>query len=142
MTTPSEAEQLIYSQWLTDWTVSGSPRTPTVFEEERAPSSVRIGEDSWVYLYVQEVDRKQLTQGKAGNRRFLQKSQVVIAIFTPQSAGTQAATDLAQAARTVFEGNTIGALRNFIGADIVRVGPKPPEFQVNVLCPFEYEEIK
>lgn len=140
--TPSEAEQLIFDHWLTNWVVGGSPRTPTAFDQEKIPSGVSPGETSWVYLYVQEIDRYQLTKNVVGSRRYVQKSQVQVAIYVPQGNGTKTGTDLAQAARTVFEGVRITGLNNFKGADIVRVGPKPPEYQINVICPFEYEETK
>ena len=142
MTTPSEAEQAIFSHWLTNWVVNGSPRTETSFDSEKIPDGVRQGEDAWVYLYIQEIERRQLTKGKIGARRYNQKAQIQIAIFVPQGQGTKQATDLAHEARTVFEGIRLGGLFNFVGADIVRVGPKPPDFQVNVIQPFEYEETK
>jgi hypothetical protein len=144
MTTPSEAEQLIFNHWLANWIVNGQPRTETNFEEELIPAGLSIGEDSWVYLYVQEIPRgrQQETLGIPTRRRFIQSSQIQIAIFTPQAAGTKAATDLAQEARTVFEGIQLSPLFNFIGADIVRVGPRPPEFQINVIQPFQYQETK
>lgn len=142
MTTPSEAEQIIFSHWLTNWAVGGQPRTETNFEEEKIPDGVSPGEDAWVYLYVQEVDRQQLTKGPIGGRRYNQKSQIQIQIMVPQGAGTKFGTDLANEARNVFEGIRLGSLFNFVGADIVRVGPKPPEFQINVVQPFEYEETK
>lgn len=142
MTTLSEAEQLIYSHWLANWVVSGQSRTPTAFEEEQIPSGVSVGETPWVYLYVQEIERRQISHGILGQRRFLQKSQVQIQIMVPQGGGTKEATDLAQEARTVFEGIRLSPLQNFIRGDVVRVGPRPPEFQINVICPFEYEERK
>lgn len=144
MTTISEAEQIILSKWLSDWVVGSNPRTPTSFEEERIPSNVRPGEDPWVYLYVQEIPngRRQDAHGTTGSRKFLQKSQIQIAIFTPSNAGTKLATDLAHEARTIFEGISLPPLQNFTKGDIVRVGSKPPEFQINVICPFEYVEVK
>ena len=142
MTTPSEAEQIIFRHWLDNWVVNGQPRTATNFEEEQIPDGVRLGEDPWVYLYIQEVDRNQETQGRPGNRKYIQKSQVQIQIMVPQGRGTKQGTDLAHEARAVFEGLRISNLFNFTGANIARVGPKPPEFQINVIQPFWYEEIK
>lgn len=142
MTTPLEAEQIILSHWLTNWVVGGKIRTPTAFEEEQVPSTVRIGETEWAYVYVQDIESSQQTHGSIGRRRFLRKAQVVIALFVPQGVGTNKALGLAQEARTIFEGIRLDGLANFLRADIVRVGPKPPEYQVNVLCPFEYTEIK
>lgn len=142
VTTPSEAEQIIFTHWLANWVVGGLPRTATNFEEELIPTGVSIGEDPWVYLYVQEVSRRQLTQGSIGRRRYVQKSQIQIQIMVPQGKGTKQGTDLAQEARTVFEGIRLNPLENFVGADIVRVGPRPPEFQINVVQPFEFQETK
>lgn len=138
MTTPSEAEQLIYARFLDQW---GST-TPVALEEEQVPAGVSVGETAWVYVYVQEIERQQLSHGSIGSRKFLQKSQVVIRIYVPQGAGTQLATNLAQQARTIFEGVRLDPLQNFYKADIERVGPQPPEYIVAVICPFEYVEMK
>lgn len=142
MTTPLQAEQIILNHWLTNWVSGGSKRTSTAFEEESKPSDVEIGVSSWAHLYVQDVDSYQLSHGVDGARKFLRKAQVVIDIFTPQNQGIASALDLAHLARTVFEGQDVSPLKNFIGADIVRVGPKPPEYQISVICPFEYVEVK
>ena len=142
MTTPSEAEQIIFNHWLTNWVVDGQPRTETNLESENIPNGVRIGEDSWVYLYVQEIRRRQLSHGPVGSRKFLQRSQAVVAIFVPQGRGTKLATDLSHEARSVFEGVRLDPLKNFAYGDIVRVGAKPPEYQINVIVPFEYTEVK
>lgn len=142
MTTLAEAEQLVLRHWLDNWVVGGSPRTETSFEEERIPDGVSVGEDSWVYLSILEIDRSQLTKGRPGNRKFLQKSQIRIAIYTPQSQGTSLAKTLAHEARTIFEGIQLNPLQNFIGADVVSVGPRPPEFIMTVVQPFEFIEVK
>ena len=142
MTTPLEAEQIILNHWLTNWVSGGAKRTSTAFEEENKPDDVEIGVSSWVYLYVQDVDSEQLSHGAVGYRKFLRKAQVTVDIYTPQNQGIASALSLADEARTVFEGQDISPLKNFIGSDIVRVGPKPPEYQISVICPFEYVEVK
>ncbi|MGI9491975.1 MAG: hypothetical protein ACR2QF_06200 [Geminicoccaceae bacterium] len=138
MTTPLEAEQLIYQRFLSEWGTT----TPVALEEEQLPSGVSPGEDPWAYVYVQDIGTPQQTMGKPGNRRFLRKAQVNINIYVPQGKGTSLALDLAQQARDVFEGIRLSPLKNFSKADLVRVGPKPPEYQISVLCPFEYTETK
>ena len=138
MTTAAEAEQLVYSQFLTEWGAT----TPVALEEEKIPAGVSIGETAWVYVYVQDYDTYQQTQGPVGSRKFLRKAQVVIRIIVPQGAGTSQAIALAEQARAVFEGVDLNPLKNFIAAPIERVGPMPPEYIVVVRCPFEYTEIK
>lgn len=142
MTTPAEAEQLIYKQWLDNWVTGGKIRTPTAFEEEQQPNAVSVGETSWAYVFVQDIGSPQQTLGSMGRRRFLRKAQVVVNLYVPQGQGTKAALDLAQEARTIFEGISLSPLKNFAKSDIVRVGPKPPEYQVSVITPFEYSETK
>lgn len=138
MTTPAEAEQLIYNRFLTEWGTT----TPVTLEEEKIPAAVVLGATPWVYLYVQDYDTYQQTQGRIGNRKFIRRAQVVIRIMVPQIAGTDLAITLAQQARTVFEGISLEPLKNFLASPIERVGPMPPEYIVVVRCPFEYEEIK
>lgn len=138
MTTPIEAEQLILDRWVTEWGTT----TPFTFEEEQIPVGVDVGETSWVYLFIQDIKSDQINLGAIGGRRYLRKAQVQIYIFTPANQGTAEALSLAQQAREVYEGIRLEPLKNFLEGQIVRVGPKPPEFQVNVLCPFEYTETK
>ena len=142
MTTAAEAEQIILRHWLDNWVIGSQARTPTAFEEEQIPNDVSVGETEWAYVFIQDIGSPQQTLGIPGNRRFLRKAQVNVNLYVPQGRGIRVALDLAHEARTIFEGVRLSPLKNFKRADIVRVGPKPPEYQVSVLCPFEYTETK
>lgn len=137
MTTLVEAENVVLSQWITEWGTT----TPFAFTEERQPSTVSRGETDWALVQVVDVEREQQTLNKDGIRRFLSEAVVSITIYTPSGKGTARALALAQQAREVFEGKRIGVL-SFLPAQVERLGSIPPEYLVLVTCPFDYTEVK
>ncbi len=137
MTTPLEAEQAILTRWVSEWGTT----TPFVFTEERQPDAIQTGETDWVLFQVVDVDTEKQTLGREGNRRFLRRAAVSITIYVPSGKGVARALELAQQARTVFEGIRLGDL-SFFPADIERIGSVPPEYLILVTCPFDYTERK
>lgn len=137
MTTALQAEEAILSRWVTAWGTT----TPYAFEEEETPADVTRGETAWARLIILDRPGEQHTLGPEGSRRFLRRGQVEVQIYTPSNQGTSEALSRAQEARAVFEGVSFSGL-SFIDGEMVRVGPAPPEYQVSVIVPFDYEETK
>lgn len=137
MTTITEAEQTVLTHWVTSWGAT----TAYVFEEEELPAGVVRGQASWVRLVVVDRPSDQESLGPVGGRKYRRRAWVAIQIFTPSNQGVAGALQLADQARDVFEGLSLSGL-DFVDGQVNRVGDVPPEYQVNVIVPFDYEQTK
>lgn len=137
MTTALEAEQAVLSRWVTSWGAT----TPYVFEEEELPSGVTRGQSDWVRVVVVDRPSAQESLGAQGERKYRRRAWVVMQVFTPSNHGVARGVALANQARDVYEGLSLGGL-DFVDGQINRIGNVPPEYQVNVVVPFDYQQTK
>lgn len=136
MTTTNQARERVYSQFLAGWGVL----SPVTFDNEAytPPSGAR-----WVRLVMRHTVGLQETLGAPGLRRFERRGNVIVQCFVPLNAGVAAADELATAARTVFEGKTLGTEAvHFFGVSTREIGNDGAWYQINVEASFLYHETK
>lgn len=138
MTTIRQARESIYQRFKDNWTGTPftSPEAVTFDNEAFTPPTV-----DWVRLAVRNTSSQQETLGRPTNRNFLRQASVFVQIFTQTDAGMNAADDLAQEVRTIFEGVTFDNLR-FTDVVTREEGPDGLWFMVVVECFFDYNEHK
>lgn len=136
MTTINEARERIYQQFDADFSVTSN----VTFDNEKYDPPA---DASWVRLAVRHTARAQESLGALGGRKFESEGSVFVQCFTPLDSGVAAADTLAEAARAVFEGKTLGAEQlRFTSAAITEVGPTDDWYQINVEAFFTYTETK
>lgn len=127
--------QLIYDTFINGW--AGATAIDAENEEFIEPES-----DPWVRLTVRHVPGEPETMGKKGNRKFRRKGILFIQVFTPINTGTFTSDQLAEAARTLLEGERLSK-QCWTGVSAIReVGAKGKWYAANVETEFTYEEIK
>jgi hypothetical protein len=135
--TPDEAREAVYAAFLTQW----ADQTPVALEgrkfDEPEPGV------SWVRLAFRNYGGGQHTLGPSAGRIFRRTGAALVQVFTPASKGMGPGATLAQAARAIFEGRTVGAVQFNDGQ--VREIPLQGEeksLQTNVEVRGTYDETK
>lgn len=136
-TTLSQARERIYLTFKEDWGTT----SPFVFDGEKfktpSPSS------SWVRVSIRHNEGSQDSLGGVGARKFKRGGSVFIQCFTPLDRGRDASDTLADAARDIFEGKTLGTEAvTFTDVIIREIGPDEGWYQTNVEAIFNYTETK
>ena len=133
MTTPIEAREAIYNQFITAWGTT----TPFTFDNEKfaAPNV------AWARLTVRNSESIQRTLGAPGNRRFRRVGSVFIQLFDLVDGGMSTLDTLTKTARDIFEGVSFSGL-DFTNVVSRESGADGKWFQVVVEAFFDYEETK
>lgn len=134
MTGIVDAREAIYQEFLTAWGAT----SPFTFENEAYTPTAGV---SWVRLSVRHNTSLQDSIGGVGNRKFERSGRVFIQIFTPLDRGLRPADALTATARAIFEGVRVSGIV-FYSPVIREIGPDGAWLQVNVECPFDYQEVK
>ena len=131
-----DARKAVYDRWIALWPPL-YPAVPYYFDNENASP----GAGPWARVAVRETASIQETLGASGNRKFERKAIALVQLFAPRDTGVGTISDLAQAARGIYEGVS------FNGIDVYEVTPRevPTQdrwFQVTVEVLFNYYETK
>lgn len=91
-----EVQETLYQRWVDAW----ATRTPYVFGDEGFDPPAA----QWARFSVVEQPTTQETLGNRGNRKFTRAGLIFAQLFEPPGNGVGGMSDLAEAARDVFEG--------------------------------------
>jgi hypothetical protein len=146
VTSTLEAREVLYQAFFTGW----GAETPIVFENELARESLNQGGDPWVFLHVHQATSEQDSLGETGNRRFMRRARVRVEIRTPtegghaktKSGGMRTGDELAEIARSIFEGVNFTGVWCDRGVQIVESGIDGKWYLHVVEALLSYEEIK
>lgn len=97
MTTLVDVRESVYARFDALWTF-----TPFVFDN--VDTDLDEGEVAWARLTVRELGGGQDTLGRVTNRKYRRVISVFVQIFTPTNSGMKQAGELAEEARSIFEG--------------------------------------
>lgn len=120
MTTLVDVREAVYARFDTLWT-----STPFVFDN--VDTNLDEGESAWARLVVRELGGGQDTLGVSGNRKYRRVFSIFLQIFTPTNDGMKQAGQLAEEARSIFEGVSFGDL----DMNDVSIRDLPPEDKWN-----------
>lgn len=98
-------------------------------------------DDAWVELSVGDAGAIQASMGDPGNNTYRHTGAVTVMIFTPSGQGDKEALELADQAAAVFRAWQSGGILFRPAPFIRRIGTKDNWFQVNVVCPFQRDDV-
>lgn len=130
-----EAQALINDRFIAQW----ASRTPFIFDNEK--SLTNLVDDPWVRVTSKLADSNQHTLGRKGCRKYERRGLIFVQVFAPVLNGTKTATDLAQVAQDIFEGETFNGVMCF-DSMIKNAGIDGPWFHMQVLIEFLFDETK
>ena len=141
--TPLQATELAFEKVRTSWLT-----TPYELDGERfTPPGVT--DTPWVRVVVRDLPPRSVSHGPPGDRVRRARGQVVAQVFAPPfpDDGSGGALAIAQTFRALFDGKDIlpsggGEGLTFEDGLIRRVGidDDTGEYQVNVTCPFDFND--
>lgn len=136
--TLDEARSAAYAEFLSAW----GDETPVRLEYREADLREPGPNVAWVRVAFRNYGGGQLTLGPQDGRIYRRQAAVLIQVFTPVVSAGLGAT-LAQVARAIFEGRTVGGLQFNDGQ--VRESPlasSDKSYQTNVEVRVTYDETK
>lgn len=92
----------------------------------------------WVKPTVREGEASQPAFG-GGTNVYRHPGNVIVQVFVPVGGGDGKAREIADYIASIFRGKRISSVRFFNAPYIQTVGPDGHWFQVNAVCPFEYD---
>lgn len=147
--TPQQAREAIYecfeAGWLTGPPVEpgGDPTAllPYTFDNEKFDTPA----GPWVRLSVRHLDRRQVSLGGPGNRKFECEALVIIDYMEPPGHGVRATDGYLKTAADLFDARRIAGTTIRFGAAIPRergLIENETWWAANAQVPFWYEEVK
>ncbi len=138
MSALNDVEEALLARWVAIW----AGRTPFVFQDEKFEGP---GDAPWARVLIQSRPGGPGTMGSPGNRKMDRAGVVFILLRQPPNGDSGALTDLAEAARDIFENCRIGPHDTRFGAG--QIGAQDTVEQgrwtgVTVEARFDYEQIK
>ncbi|HBG77504.1 MAG TPA: hypothetical protein DDW84_01460 [Phycisphaerales bacterium] len=94
----------------------------------------------WCRLTIKEGDSEQVSIGSTGSRTERTSGIVIAQVFTPIGIGDKAGIVMADKIKVAFRRITVNGVR-FLTPSIKRIGRVDSEWQINVVCPFKFDEI-
>lgn len=129
-----EAKEVILDHFITEWAAA------TAVDADNEEFTPPVDAD-WVRIVTRHNDSNQESLGSVGNRKFTRGGSVFIQVFGRLNKGSGSADVLAQNARVIFEGKTIGGIR-FTDTIPREIGPDDAWYLINVEAIFEYTETR
>lgn len=98
-------------------------------------------DESWMRVSINDGETKQIdTGGGANANTHRSRSVMIVSIFSPPGIGDSISRLASELIKTKFRSQTVSNV--VFGSPTMRVaGKSGPWWQVNVICPFEYDEI-
>jgi len=94
--------------------------------------------EPWVRLTINEGEAFIGAIG-GGKNTYRHPGTVIVQVFTPTNIGYGKARSIADDVASIFRGKRISGVRFLSAPYINRVGPDGDWYQLNVICPFEYD---
>lgn len=134
--TEAQAVEAILEAWDAGWTAA-HPDVPSFYDNESGAAGT-----SFVRVTVIHTTSQQITMGAIGARRFQRNAQIFVQLFTPIDQGRATISGLADAARSVLEGQTLAG-ELVIDAGATRENqPDGTWMQMSVVLPCRYFETR
>lgn len=135
-----EVQEALYRRWRDRWAIGDRPRTPFQLENEKFDPP----DAPWAKMQVHGLPGGPGTIGRPGNRKMDRAGTVFIDLREPPGNGVGSLSDLADAARAIFEGCRFGP--HDIRFATVDVGGESEVdggrwWGVTVEARFDYEEV-
>jgi hypothetical protein len=92
----------------------------------------------WVRLTLREGEAN-LSAFGGGKNNYRHPGNVQAQVFVPVGTGDGLAREIADFIASIFRGKRLSSIRFFNAPYINTIGPDGDWFQVNVICPFEYD---
>lgn len=136
------ARDAIISLFKTVWEAQASP-IPLLFYEDINFDSPDAG-TAWARIIVRHTTGFQATLSTgSGNRRFRRFGLVNVEIYTSPGSGLTEADKFAKVALDAFEGNSTALdAVVFRNVRVNELGQTGQWYQTNVICEFDYDEVK
>jgi hypothetical protein len=134
-------QEALYRRWTERWVVGDDPRTPFAFDNDK----IETGDAAWALVQVRARAGGAGTIGRPGNRKMDRRGAVYIDLREPPGRGVGNLSDLAEAARSIFEDCRLDTYDIRFGpVDIGQEGQieNGRWWGVTVEAPFDYEELK
>lgn len=147
--TEEQARDEMFDMLDAEWTTKAGAVTggaaPLIIwqgEEPETPPSREAG--PYARATVRHFTGGQATLGSVGSRRFNREGAIFVQCFAPLGIGNPLtiAERLGRIARDAFEGRSSPGGIWFRNPRLNEVGPADGWFQVNVVAPFTYDEVK
>lgn len=137
--TEAEAHEAVYQRMKSVWPTL-QPAVPYCRENERFAQ--QDGATAWAHVSLKPTDSNQHTLGAAPNRVWLRDAAVWVRLHVPLNGGVALVTSLVGSVRQVFEGVSFGGVNSVGGARSVPVGSNGRWYEVVVITPVNYYEIR
>lgn len=136
------ARDAIISLFKTAWEAQ-TPPVPTLFFED-IHFDRQDTNTVWARIIVRHTTGFQATLSTgSGNRRFRRLGLVNVEIYTPPGSGLTEADKFAKVALDAFEGNSTALdAVVFRNVRVNELGQTGQWYQTNVICEFDYDEVK
>lgn len=138
--TEAQAHEAVYQRWKSLWPTL-QPTVTYCFENEKfvEPNPATT---PWAHVSLKPTDSNQHTLGAAPNRVWLRDAGVWVRLHVPLNAGVGSVTSLVGSVRSVFEGASFGGVSSVNGVRTVPVGSNGRWYEVVVISPVNYYEIR
>lgn len=138
--TARQAETLVQTTFKTAWDVAHSGMF--IARENAVKPEPESEVDYWVRVTLRPRDRVQHTLNVPGRRQWRQQSNVWVQLYGPIGVGSGALSDLVTEVRNVFEGTAFGGIDPEGACRDEKIGPDGRWYEVVVICPVVYYEIR
>ncbi len=119
--------------------VQGSPPLVSFFPNDKFAFAPDV--DPWSRVTFLQGEAHQVSNGAPGKNRFRTSGILVVQVFVPSGTGSSIADKIAITIRDTFTAVTDTGV-TFRTAQIIPVGVSGNLWQVNVSCPFFFDEFK
>jgi hypothetical protein len=102
----------------------------------------RPDNSAYIQLVIQDSGTKQASMGAPDSNWFRSNGLLIIMIFVPLNQGDKVALEMADVLTAIFRRWVDAPTRLRFGAPFIRnIGAEPKFYHVNVLCPFQRDEL-
>lgn len=130
----ASVQRELESHFATNWT-----DTPVAYDN--VPNPTIEDNNSWIRFTITYGPAKQVSMG-GGDSNFHRFTGIVnVQIFAPLDSGSKPALELADKVVSMFTGNRIGQSQMYTAETQILGDDGYNRYQVNVVCPFHFDNV-
>lgn len=133
------AQEAAFQQFNDNWTAT--PLGQVVFENE-GEDDIDNQAAEWVRVSVRELGGGRENIAPKGSRKYRRAASVFVQCFVPVDAGARRAKQLAEAARLIFEGESLASGLDFNDGEVRDLGPDDKWQQAVMEAAFLFTKVK
>jgi len=135
----AQATEAVYLRWKTEWTAA-FPTIPFVFDNKKFVEPATL--TPWCRVSLAYTDSTQHTLGVPQNRLYRREVAAWVRVYVPLDDGLARALGYADKAKDIFEGASFDEISGTGAAKIVPLGTDGRWYEVAVIIPLTYYELR